>query len=78
VETIVTLGELIKKKRTKKKWSQQDLAEKTNLAMSTISKIEQDMIASPDLYTAHALANVLDISMDDMADIIVSNQKEEK
>lgn len=60
------LAKRLKELRSKKDWSQQKLAEKTGLSFNTITKIEQGLAEYPTLRTLLKIADVFDISLDEL------------
>ena len=60
------LSKKVKELRKQKGWSQQKLAEKADLAFNTITKIEQGLAEHPNLKTLIKLADVLEISIDEL------------
>jgi len=60
------LSKRVKELRKEKGWSQQKLAEKTDLAFNTITKIEQGLAEHPNLKTLLKIANVFEISLDEL------------
>jgi len=60
------IGRKIKELRKKKEWSQQKLAEKSDLSFNTITRIEQGIGDSPTLKTLVKLADVFQISIDEL------------
>ena len=61
------VGEKIKKLREEKNISQQELAEKTGIAQTTISKYEKN-ISSPDFKKMIKIADYFRVSLDYFAD----------
>ncbi|MEO1768955.1 helix-turn-helix domain-containing protein [Candidatus Enterococcus ferrettii] len=59
------IGEKIKEKRTEKKWTQEELAERLHVSRSTISGWEVGR-NYPDLTTIVQLSDLLDISLDQL------------
>ena len=60
------LAKRVKEFRNQKGWSQQKLAEKTELSFNTITKIEQGVGDSPTLKTLLKLADAFDIGLDEL------------
>jgi len=60
------LDKRIKELRKQRSWSQQKLAEKTNLSFNVITKIEQGLTKHPTLKTLLKLADVFNISLDEL------------
>lgn len=60
------IGKQIKELRKHKGWSQQKLAEESGLSFNTITRIEQGIGNSPTLKTLIKLANVLEVSLDEL------------
>jgi len=66
------LSKRVKELRKQKGWSQQKLAEKSNLAFNTITKIEQGLAKHPNLKTLVKLADILEVGLDEL---VGRNQK---
>ena len=60
------LAKKVKEFRNQKGWSQQKLAEKTELSFNTITKIEQGVGNSPTLKTLLKLADAFGVALDDL------------
>ena len=60
------LSKRVKELRKRKGWSQQKLAEKASLAFNTITKIEQGLAEHPNLKTILKLADVFEVSLDEL------------
>ena len=60
------LAKKVKEFRNQKGWSQQKLAEKTELSFNTITKIEQGMGDSPTLKTLLKLADAFGVALDEL------------
>ncbi len=58
--TVVYIGERLRKARTRKLWTQEELAEKAGISQSTIVNIERDQ-AEPHFRTIRKLAKALDV-----------------
>lgn len=63
---MATIGENIKKLRTKQGLSQDDLARKTELKYSTLAKIEGDFVKKPGVQMIAKIAKVLGVSVEDL------------
>lgn len=61
-----TIGEKIKKWRSKKDLTQDALSKKADIPYSTIAKIESDVITKPSIQTVQKIAIGLDITIDDL------------
>ena len=61
---MATIGENIKKLRTKQNLSQDDLARKAGLRYSTLAKIEGDFVKKPGVQMIAKIAKVLEVSME--------------
>lgn len=68
------LSKRVKELRKQKGWSQQKLAEKTGLSFNTITKIEQGLAEHPNLKTLLKIADVFEISLDE----VVGREKRKK
>ncbi len=60
------IGTRIKELRLKKGLSQDLVSKKANLSFQTISKIESGTTPNPTIDTVRKIANVLDISLDEL------------
>ena len=60
------LPKRLKELRKEKGWSQQKLAEKTGLSFNAITKIEQGLAKHPTLKTLLRLADVFNVSLDEL------------
>ena len=69
------LSKRVKELRKQKGWTQQKLAEKTELAFNTITKIEQGLAEHPNLKTLLKLADAFEITLDSLVGR-KSNKKE--
>ena len=63
---MATIGENIKKLRTKQGLSQDDLARKADLKYSTLAKIEGDFVTKPGVQMVAKIAKVLEVSVEDL------------
>jgi len=63
---MATIGENIKKLRTKQGLSQDDLARKAELKYSTLAKIEGDFVKKPGVQLMAKIAKVLDVTIEDL------------
>jgi len=63
---MATIGENIKKLRTKQGLSQDDLARKAELKYSTLAKIEGDFVTKPGVQMVAKIAKVLGVSVEDL------------
>ena len=63
---MATIGENIKKLRTKQGLSQNDLARKAELKYSTLAKIEGDFVTKPGVQMIAKIAKTLGVSMEDL------------
>ena len=63
---MATIGENIKKIRTKQGLSQDDLARKAELKYSTLAKIEGDFVTKPGVQMIAKIAKALGVSMEDL------------
>jgi HAD superfamily hydrolase (TIGR01509 family) len=61
-----SLAKNIKRFRKLKKLTQNELSDKAGVAYSTIAKLEQGAIKSPSLSTSMAIAEVLDLSLEEL------------
>jgi transcriptional regulator with XRE-family HTH domain len=60
------LSKRLKELRKQKGWSQQKLAEKTDLSFNAITKIEQGLAQHPTLKTLLKLADAFEIGLDEL------------
>jgi len=63
---MATIGENIKKLRTKQGLSQDDLARKAELKYSTLAKIEGDFVTKPGVQMIAKIAKALNVSIEDL------------
>ena len=63
---ISTLAKNIRRLRLQKGWSQDELARKTDIPFTTLTKIETGVIKKPSVFTVEQIAAALDISVDDL------------
>ncbi len=60
------LAQNIKKFRSKKGWTQEELADNSGVTYTTIIKLEQGVVDNPTLKTLEKLAKVFDTSIDNL------------
>ena len=70
------LAKRLKELRKEKGWSQQKLAEKTDLSFNAVTKIEQGLAKHPTLKTLIKLADAFGISIDELVGRNKQKQKE--
>jgi len=63
---MATIGENLKRLRTKQGLSQDDLARKADLKYSTLAKIEGDFITKPGVQMVAKIAKVLGVSIEEL------------
>ena len=63
---MATIGENIKKLRTRQGLSQDDLAKKAELKYSTLAKIEGDFVKKPGVQLMAKIAKALNVSIEDL------------
>ncbi len=63
---MATIGENIKRLRTKQGLSQDDLARKSDLKYSTLAKIEGDFVTKPGVQMIAKIAKALGVSIEDL------------
>ena len=63
---MATIGENIKRLRTKQGLSQDDLARKAELKYSTLAKIEGDFVTKPGVQMVAKIAKTLGVSVEDL------------
>ena len=63
------IGKQIKNVRKKKEWSQEDLARKADIPLSTIAKIEVGIIKNPSIEKIAKIASALGVSVDELLNI---------
>lgn len=61
-----TIGDKIKQLRNKQGLTQDELARKSNLPYTTLTKIETNVITKPSIQTVMKVAKGLGISVDDL------------
>ena len=66
MSTEINIGENIKKYRTKSKLSQEDLAKKSDVKYTTLTKIESNVIKKPSVMVMAKLAKALGVSIVDL------------
>jgi transcriptional regulator with XRE-family HTH domain len=60
------LSKILKELRKKHGWTQQELAQKSNLSFNAITKIEQGAAKHPTLKTLLKLADAFNVSLDQL------------
>lgn len=65
------LGKAIQLARQGAELTQQDLCHRAELSYSTLAKIERGAIKTPSAFTVYRIAQVLDVSMDDLMGAVV-------
>ena len=60
------LGQKIRKLRQKLELSQDDFARKADVAYTTLTKIETDVIKKPSVYVVSKIAKALNVSIEDL------------
>ncbi len=60
------LGQLLQTARQRAGLTQQQMCQKAHLSYSTLAKIERGAIRSPSIFTIKQIADVLDVSLDDL------------
>ena len=63
---MATIGENIKRLRTKQGLSQDDLARKAELKYSTLAKIEGDFVTKPGVQMMDKIAKAPNVSIEDL------------
>jgi len=63
---MATIGENIKRLRTRQGLSQDDLARKAELKYSTLAKIEGDFVTKPGVQMVAKIAKALGVSVEDL------------
>jgi len=63
---MATIGENIKKLRTKQSLNQDDLARKAELKYSILAKIEGDFVKKPGVQLMAKIARALDVSIEQL------------
>ena len=58
------LGKLVQEARQNAGLTQPQLCQKANISFSTLTKIERGAIKTPSVFTVHAIANALNLSID--------------
>ena len=66
MSTETKIGENIKKFRAKKKMSQEDLANKSGVRYTTLTKIESNVIKKPSVMVMALIAKALGASIEDL------------
>ena len=62
----INIGENIKKYRNEKRLSQEDLAKKSGVKYTTLTKIETGVIRKPSVFAVSKIAKALDVSIEDL------------
>ncbi|MDD3823156.1 MAG: helix-turn-helix transcriptional regulator [Sphaerochaetaceae bacterium] len=62
----INIGENIKKYRTKKELSQEELAVKSGVKYTTLTKMESNVIKKPSVMMMAKLAKVLGVNIEDL------------
>lgn len=65
-----SLGRHLQDARVAKKLTQQELCEKAGIAYSTLAKIERGAIKSPSVFTIQRLAEVLEVTLNDLIPLV--------
>ena len=65
-KAISTIGEKIKRERSKKNLTQDSLAKKADLPYTTLTKIESNVITKPTIQTVEKIAKGLEITIDEL------------
>jgi transcriptional regulator with XRE-family HTH domain len=76
VETMNSLGEMIKDRRLSKGWSKRALAEKAGISHSEVHRIETGERTNPSVPVLNALAEALGIPKDDL--LLVAGYKSDE
>jgi len=63
---MATIGENIKKLRAKLNLTQDDLARKSDVKYTTLSKIESNVVIKPSVQTVAKIAKALGVQMEDL------------
>ena len=66
MDTTATIGENIKKHRTKLGLSQEDFAQKSGVKYTTLTKIESGVIKTPSVVIMAKIAKALGVSIEDL------------
>ena len=61
-----TLGKKIKALRKEKGLTQEELAIKSSIAYTTLTKVENDVIKNPSFETVAAIASGLEVTLDEL------------
>ena len=61
-----SIGENIKKRRTKLGLSQEDFAQKSGVKYTTLTKIESGVIKTPSVLMVEKIAKALNVSIEDL------------
>jgi transcriptional regulator with XRE-family HTH domain len=63
---MATIGDNIKKVRTKLGMTQDDLVRKSGVKHTTLTKIESGVVVKPSVQTAAKIAQALDVSIEEL------------
>jgi len=66
-----SLGRAIQTARQKAGLTQQELCQQAELSYSTLAKIERGAIKTPSVFTVYRVANILNVSMDELLGAVV-------
>lgn len=70
----MALAKRLQDVRKQKGFTQQALCHKANLSYSTLAKIERGAIKAPSIFTVHAIAVALEISLDELLGVAVQGE----
>lgn len=62
--SMINLSNKIKEYRTKRKWSQRELAKKSGVPYKTLIKIEQGTSKEPSILTVYKIARAFEVTVD--------------
>lgn len=73
-----TLGKQLQRARQRSGLTQQALCQKAGLSYSTLAKIERGAIKSPSIFTIKQIADVLDMSLDNLVGSVLGGKQSKK
>lgn len=73
-----SLGRHLQDARVAKKLTQQELCEKAGIAYSTLAKIERGAIKSPSVFTIQRLAEVLEVTLNDLLPLVDASKEKKQ
>ncbi|TQK29788.1 helix-turn-helix transcriptional regulator [Arthrobacter sp. SLBN-53] len=72
-----TLRQLIKRVRSERRLSQEELARRSSLSLPALRKIERGTTAEPGIFTVLAILRALDLSVSELEGLNVSRSQQD-